>query len=307
MTLIGLDVGGTTMKAALVGDGTRGGEGVRAGGGPQVLASESRPTDRADPVGGVLDFAAQLAARAASLGSPARAVGIALPGIVDEAAGTAVHSANLGWRDVPIRRMARERLGVPVAIGHDVRTGGLAEAVLGAGRGAGDFVFVAIGTGIAAALILNGAPYPGTVGWSGEIGHVVVRPGGEPCACGNRGCLETYASAAAVSRRHGGGVAAEEVMARAARGEEKAGRVWSEALDCLADGLAAATLLLDPGLVVMGGGLARAGDALLDPLGLRLADRLVFRAPPRLVRTELDDQAAIKGATILARRLLDEG
>ncbi|MEU4822433.1 ROK family protein [Actinomadura sp. NPDC023710] len=301
MTLIGLDVGGTTMKAALFG------ESAREDGDSRVLASESRPTDRADPVGGVLDFAAHLAARAASLGSPARAAGIALLGIVDEATGTAVHSANVGWRDVPMLRLARERLGIPVAIGHDVRTGGLAEAVLGAGRGAGDFVFVAIGTGIAAALILNGAPYPGTVGWSGEIGHVVVRPGGEPCACGNRGCLETYASAAAVSRRHGEGVPAEEVIARAGRGEEKAGRVWSEALDCLADGLATATLLLDPGLVVMGGGLARAGDALLTPLESRLAARLKFRDPPRVLRTRLDDQAAVKGAAILARRLLDEG
>lgn len=301
MTLIGLDVGGTTMKAALVSEDARVDEDAR------VLASESRPTDRADPVGGVLDFAAHLAARAASLGSPARAAGIALLGIVDEATGTAVHSANVGWRDVPILRLARERLGIPVAIGHDVRTGGLAEAVLGAGRGAGDFVFVAVGTGIAAALILNGVPYPGTVGWSGEIGHVVVRPGGEPCACGNRGCLETYASAAAISRRHGEGVPAEEVIARAGRGEEKAGRVWSEALDCLADGLAAATLLLDPGLVVMGGGLARAGDALLAPLESRLATRLKFRDPPRVLRTELDDQAAVKGATILARRVLDGG
>ncbi|SNR28334.1 ROK family protein [Actinomadura mexicana] len=312
MTLIGLDVGGTTMKAALVGEGAlvregaRVGEGARADGDLQVLASESRPTDRADPVGGVLDFAAHLAARAASLGSPARAAGIALLGIVDEATGTAVHSANVGWRDVPILRLARERLGIPVAIGHDVRTGGLAEAVLGAGRGAGDFVFVAVGTGIAAALILNGAPYPGTVGWSGEIGHVVVRPGGEPCACGNRGCLETYASAAAIARRHGEGVPAEEVVARARRGEEKAGRVWSEALDCLADGLAATTLLLDPGLVVMGGGLARAGDALLGPLESRLTARLKFRDPPRVLRTQLDDQAAVRGATILARRLLDD-
>ncbi|MGW3766703.1 ROK family protein [Actinomadura verrucosospora] len=300
MTLIGLDVGGTTMKAALFGEDAGGED-------PQILASESRPTDRADPVGGVLDFAAHLAARAASLGSPARAAGIALLGIVDEASGTAVHSANVGWRDVPIRRLARERLGIPVAIGHDVRTGGLAEAVLGAGRGAGDFVFVAVGTGIAAALILNGAPYPGTVGWSGEIGHVVVRPGGEPCACGNRGCVETYASAAAISRRHGEGVPAEEVIARAGRGEEKAGRVWAEALDCLADGLAMTTLLMDPGLVVVGGGLARAGDTLLAPLEARLAARLKFRDPPRLLRTRLDDQAAVRGAAILARRALDGG
>ncbi|WP_433474264.1 ROK family protein [Spirillospora sp. CA-142024] len=292
MTLIGLDVGGTTMKAALV-DGS------------EVLATESRPTDRTDPVGGILDFAAHLSSRAASLGSPARAAGIALPGIVDEATGTAVHSANLGWRDVPILHLAGEHLGIPVAIGHDVRTGGLAEAVLGAGRDAGDFVFMAIGTGIAAALILNGTPYPGTVGWSGEIGHVVVRPKGEDCACGNKGCLETYASAAAISRRYGDSVPAEEVIARAGKNEERAAGVWSDALDTLADGLAATTLLLDPALLVIGGGLAKAGDALLKPLESRLATRLKFRAPPRMLLTELDDQAAVKGATILARRLLD--
>jgi glucokinase len=184
VTLIGLDVGGTTMKAALVSDGTRGGGGERAGGGPQVLASESRPTDRADPVGGVLDFAAQLAARAASLDSPARAVGIALPGIVDEAAGTAVHSAALGWRDVPIRRMARERLGIPVAIGHDVRTGGLAEAVLGAGRGAGDFVFAAVGTGIAAALVLDGVPTPGRSAGAARSATWSSAPAASPAPAG---------------------------------------------------------------------------------------------------------------------------
>ncbi|QXJ21869.1 ROK family protein [Actinomadura graeca] len=291
MTLIGLDVGGTSMKAELTtGDG--------------ILATETCPTDRGDPVGGILGFAARLAARAEELtGSPAAAAGIVLPGIVDEPAGTAVHSANLGWRDVPMRRLAAERLGIPVAIGHDVRTGGLAEAELGAGRGAGDFLFVAIGTGIAAALILNGAPYPGTSGWSGEAGHIVVRPGGEPCACGNRGCLETYASAASITRRHGADVPAEEVIALAAAGAPRAAVVWNEALDCLADGLAAATLFLDPGLIVVGGGLAQAGPALLDPLSTRLAARLTFRPAPRLVPSELDDRAAVKGATILAARL----
>ncbi|MFB4306241.1 ROK family protein [Actinomadura sp. GTD37] len=290
MSLIGLDVGGTSMKAAIVE-------------GPTVLTTESWPTDRTDPVGGILDFAAHLTSRAASLNSPAEAVGIALPGIVDESTGTAVHSANLGWRDVPMLHLARERLGIPVAIGHDVRTGGLAEAVSGAGRDAGDFVFMAIGTGIAAALILNGTPYPGTLGWTGEIGHVVVRPDGEDCACGNKGCLETYASAAAISRRYGDSVPAEEVIARAGK-DDHATQVWSDALDTLADGLAATTLLLDPELLVIGGGLARAGETLLAPLRPRIASRLKFRAPPRLVPSELDDQAAVKGATILAKRLL---
>lgn len=292
MSVIGLDVGGTTMKAAITRDS-------------EVLAAETWPTDRADPVGGVLDFAAHLVARATSLDSPAGAAGIVVPGIVDEATGTAVHSANLGWRDVPLLHLARERLGIPVAIGHDVRAGGLAEAVLGAGRGdTGDFVFMAIGTGIAAALIVNGTPYPGVSGWSGEIGHVVVRPDGDACACGNKGCLETYASAAAISRRYGENVPAEEVIARAEKNEAKATAVWSEALDCLADGLAAATLLLDPGLLVMGGGLAQAGDDLLTPLQSRLEDRLTFRRPPLLVLSELEDQAAVKGATILATRLV---
>ncbi|WUI00824.1 ROK family protein [Spirillospora sp. NBC_00431] len=294
MSLIGLDVGGTTMKAAI----TEGSE---------VVASESWPTNREDPVGGIIDFAAHLAGRASSLGSPARAAGIVVPGIVDESTGTAVHSANLGWRDAPILRLAQERLGIPVALGHDVRTGGLAEAVLGAGRDADDFVFMAIGTGIAAALIIGNTPYPGVAGWSGEIGHVVVRPGGEDCACGNKGCLETYASAAAISRRYGEAVPAEEVIARAGRSDEKAKQVWSDALDTLADGLAATTLLMDPGLIVIGGGLAQAGETLLAPLATRLTDRLNFRPPPALVLSDLDDQAAVKGATILAHRLTQDG
>ncbi|MFA1548428.1 ROK family protein [Actinomadura chokoriensis] len=293
MSLIGLDVGGTSMKATIVD-------------GPAVLASESWPTDRIDPVGGVLDFAAHLSSRAASLDSPAEAAGMALPGTVDESTGTAVHSVNLGWRDVPILHLAHERLRIPVAIGHDVRTGGLAEAILGAGRGTADFVFMAIGTGIAAALIVNGAPYPGALGWSGEIGHVVVRPNGEDCVCGNKGCLETYASAAAISRRYGTPIPAEEVIARAGKGDDRAAQVWSDALDTLADGLAATTLLLDPSLLVIGGGLAQAGDALLTPLQCLLADRLKFRAAPRLLPSELNAQAAVKGAIILAQRALQQ-
>ncbi|MBD2898224.1 N-acetyl-D-glucosamine kinase [Actinomadura sp. RB99] len=444
MTLIAIDVGGTSMKAALVpAPSGSAPSSAGAGAGGEVLISETWPTDRADPVGGILDFAAHMAARAEALGRPARAAGIAVPGIVDEASGTAVRAANLGWRDVPLLHLAQERLGVPVAVGHDVRTGGLAEAVLGAGRDAGDFVFMAIGTGIAAALILNGTTYPGVSGWSGEVGHIVVRPGGEDCACGNKGCLETYASAASIARRYttghaavpvtvagstqngaagtagsaatstapgtavsgtgttpgttvadadstlgsaasdasnttgstrggatggtragatssaasdAGGVTgstsltvdgtaigttanagssagsaggsgvdgaalssadgtapddesglgtirAEDVIARAGT-DDLAARIWSEALDCLADSLAATTLLLDPGLFVLGGGLAQAGPLLLEPLQSRLAERLLFRPAPPLAVTRLGDRAAVHGAALLAARLL---
>jgi glucokinase len=128
---------------------------------------------------------------------------VAVPGIVDEAAGLAVFSQNLGWRDAPLRDMIAERTGLPTAFGHDVRTGALAEARLGAGRGCGDSLFLTIGTGISAALLLDGRPYSAH-GYAGEIGHVDVGRS-EPCACGATGCLEAIASAAAIARRHSRG------------------------------------------------------------------------------------------------------
>src|SRR5207245_1934226 len=129
------------------------------------------------------------------------AAGVAVPGIVDAERGVAVYAANLGWSDVPMRALLSERLdGVPVALGHDVRTGGLAEGRIGAGKGSDRFLFVPLGTGIAGAIGINGTVEAGAHGFAGEIGHVVVRPGGIPCPCGQRGCLERMASASAVSQ-----------------------------------------------------------------------------------------------------------
>ncbi|MFC9975131.1 ROK family protein [Spirillospora sp. NPDC127200] len=292
-TFVALDVGGTSMKGGLVAaDGA-------------LVAAEARPTGRERGpdavVEEILAFAEHLAAGAGG-GAPV-AAGIAVPGIVDEANGTAVYAANLGWRDVPLRDLLAARLGMPVGVGHDVRTGGLGEAAYGAGRGRGDFLFVPLGTGIAAAVVIGDSPYPGATGAGGEIGHMVVRPGGEPCPCGQRGCLEVYASAAALPRRYGDtGLRTEEVLERAEAGDPEALRVWHEALDALADALTAATMLLDPAVVVLGGGLAESGDRLLVPLTARLADRFTFRAPPPLVRAALGHRAGMFGASILAER-----
>ncbi|WP_067833619.1 ROK family protein [Actinomadura kijaniata] len=294
-TFVALDVGGTSMKGGLVAaDGT-------------VLLAESRSTGRERGPDAVVtavgDFAAELAERA---GNAPVAAGVAVPGIVDEAAGTAVYSANLGWRDTPLRALLEARLGMPVGLGHDVRTGGLGEAAHGAGRGRGDFLFVPLGTGIAAAMIINGSPYPGATGAGGEIGHMVVRPGGEACACGQAGCLEVYSSASALPRRYGdASLRTEDVLARAAAGDPVAARVWEEALDALADALTAATMLLDPSLVVLGGGLAGSGERLTVPLADRLAARFTFREPPPLALAELGAQAAMHGAAILAARALN--
>ncbi|GAB3796956.1 hypothetical protein GCM10027605_05870 [Micromonospora zhanjiangensis] len=252
----------------------------------------------------IVTVAAGLADRARAAGDTPVAVGLAVPGVVDEAAGVAVWSANLGFRDVPLRDLVGARLGLPAALGHDVRTGGLAEARLGAGRGEDHVLFVAIGTGIAAAHVVGGAAAAGAHGAAGELGHVVVRPGGPRCGCGQSGCLEAVASAAGVGRRYaeltGTPATAAEVAALARAGEPAAVRVWAETVDALADGLVVAQALLDVRTIVLGGGLAEAGADLLDPLRVALRHRLTFHREPRLVRATLGDEAGCLGAALLA-------
>lgn len=301
--VIALDVGGTGMKAALVGvDGALLHEARRA-------TARERGPDAV--VESILDFAAELRAYGCEhLGEPAVAAGVAVPGIVDSARGIAVYSANLGWRDVPLRAKLTERLGgVPVALGHDVRTGGLAEGRIGAGKGADRFLFVPLGTGIAGAIGIAGTIEAGAHGYAGEIGHIVVRPQGSPCGCGRRGCLETVASAAAVTRAwaeaSGDPDADAADCAKAVEsGDERALRVWQNAIDALADGLVTALTLLDPRTLIIGGGLAEAGETLFTPLRAAVEERVTFQKLPAIVPAALGDTAGCLGAGLLAWDLL---
>ncbi|MEU1053106.1 ROK family protein [Streptomyces sp. NPDC005876] len=302
--VIALDVGGTGMKAALAGP-----EG-------ELLHRARRATGRdrgpEAVVDGILEFAAELAALGADrFGEPPAAAGLAVPGIVDERRGTAVYSANLGWRDVPLRDLLSRRLGgVPVALGHDVRTGGLAEGRVGAGRGTDRFLFVPLGTGIAGAIGIGGRVEGGAHGFAGEIGHIVVRPGGAPCPCGQRGCLERYASAGAVgaawARACGDPDADAADCAKAVdSGDVRAARVWQDAVDALADGLVTALTLLDPRTLIIGGGLAEAGETLFTPLRDAVRQRVTFQSLPPVVPAALGDTAGCRGAGLLAWDLLD--
>jgi glucokinase len=293
--VIALDVGGTSIKAALVDDAFR------------VLASQRVPTRREDGpdavVERILDTAADQQEAAAQQGFVVRAAGVVVPGIVDD--NIAVFSANLGWRDVPLRELVHKRLGVPVAFEHDVRAGGLAEGQLGAARGASDYLVLPIGTGIAGAIVLGGRPYSGH-GYGGEIGHLIIDPDGPVCGCGARGCLEAIASAAAIEReykRRTGRAAEGLVSDLVVAGDPDARAVWQRAVNALARALQAYTTLLAPQLVVIGGGLAGAGDVLMDPLAAALDALLTFQPRPRLVRAELGDQASALGAALLAWRL----
>jgi glucokinase len=302
--VIGLDVGGTVMKAAITAaDGT-------------VLHTDRRPTSRdTGPdavIAALVEFAADLATAARSRNLAPRGIGLAVPGIVDDAAGIAVFSANIGWRDAPLRKLVTERTGLPTAVSHDVRAGGLAEARLGAGRGSRQFLFLPIGTGIASAIVLDGRTVAGAHGGAGEVGHLVIRPGGQPCPCGSAGCVEVYASGASIARRYqerfgdGGEVTAADIAALVTAGDAAANEVWSEAVNALADALAQVTILLDPGLVVIGGGVGDAGETLLAPLRTAVASRLTFSQAPRLVRAELGDAAGSLGAALLGWDLLSD-
>ncbi|MFR9675993.1 ROK family protein [Streptomyces sp. TR06-5] len=283
--------------------------------GEEPLHEERRgtPRDRGPEavVAALLDFASGLRDRGtALLGEEPAAAGVAVPGIVDDASGTALFAANLGWRDVPLRALLRERLGTErVALGHDMRTGGLAEGRLGAGAGLDRFLFVALGTGIAGALCVDGRIEPGAHGAAGEIGHVVLRPDGPPCGCGRRGCLETLASAAAVGRAwaaacHDPAATAADAARAVAAGDPRARAVWHDAVAALADGLVVGVTLLDPGTLIVGGGLAEAGATLFDPLREALAERVTFQHVPSIVPAALGDAAGCLGAGLLARDLL---
>lgn len=301
--VIAIDVGGTSIKSALV-------TVTDLEGPPAVLSVSRHPTgaDRGSDavVDTIMEIAAGHAAEADASDLVVRAAGIATPGVIDEDAGIAVWAANIGFRSVPLRDLAEKALGMPVALGHDVRAGALAEATLGAGRGVGRVWFVAIGTGIAAAYVRDGRTDAGAHGGSGEIGHVVVRPDGPECACGQRGCVEAYASAASVARRYRERLGsptdptAAGIVARLAT-DPVARKVWAEAVDALADGLRIGITLHDPDVIVIGGGLAEAGAALFDPLTAALRGRLTFQTMPTLVPATLGDQAGCLGAALLAR------
>lgn len=288
-----VDVGGTAIKSALVGlDG-------------RILTRRSAATPVADGPGAVV-AAVRAAVRALTTSgdtAPACAVGIVVPGIVDADAGVARFSANLGWRDVPLRELVRADTGLPTVLEHDVRAAGLAEATIGRTRGVDDALVAVIGTGIAASLRCAGRTVRGATVLAGELGHVPVFPGGEPCPCGQRGCLERYASAAAIARayreRTGREVTTAQLVAQLPT-DPVAASVWARAVDALAVALASSTMLLDPAVIVLSGGLAAAGPALLAPLRDALAARVRFRPPPPVEISALADRAGILGAATLA-------
>jgi glucokinase len=304
--VVAVDLGGTRMKCGLV---TADGD---------VVHRETRPTPRRDGgdavLGAMIETVVELDQKAVADGHQVRAVGLVVPGIHSER-GT-VRAENLAWVDVPVRDLVTRAVGPdrPVVLAHDVRAGGYAELRRGALTGTTNSLFLPLGTGIAAAMVVDGSLVSGD-GYAGEIGHTRFVTGelAERCACGQWGCLETIASAAAIARRYSARRAARsadavaedvdgarEVLERRAAGDPDAEAVWAEAMDALVDATVLYTTLLAPTRIAIGGGLVGAGETLLGPLRSRVSERLTFQRMPEIVPAELGEEAGCLGAALMA-------
>ncbi|HKU35470.1 MAG TPA: ROK family protein [Paenarthrobacter sp.] len=295
--VLAFDVGGTDVKAGL----------VDAQGDVLGMRRVPTPLDSARPGEAVLDRLAELAEELAMEFPhvPAKAAGIIVPGIVDSVEGVGVYSANLGWRDFPFTVEAEKRLGLPVAFDHDVRSAAAVEHRFGASHQFNEVVVMVVGTGIAAAVFSGGKAVKAG-GFAGELGHAQVP---DP-ASGGVTILEAIGSAGAITRRYNaqspdpvGG--AREVLARARGGEPLAARTWQEAVDALAFTICQCVNIIGTEAVVIGGGLAEAGDELLEPLRQKVDHALDFQRRPRIIKAQLGQDAGLLGAALNARALLD--
>jgi glucokinase len=288
---VGLDLGGTNVKCAVV-------EG--SAGAPRVLAIDSCPTDSSDGPEAVLARVAALGRRTVEpLGEPATA-GLALPGHFDAERGTGVLLPNLSgdWNGRSIAGPVADRLGLPVRLVNDARALTLAELRMGAGRGAADLVCIALGTGVGGGVVIGGRLHLG-LGHAGEIGHTTVDPDGPVCGCGNRGCLDRMAGAEAIAAD--AGYPTVRAAAEAARAGDRAARAaFARAGQRVGRVLAGAIVLLWPERVVVGGGVAEAGDALLDPLRAEIRRRACVAPVDRIavVPAELGSHAGAVGAAL---------
>jgi glucokinase len=304
---IGIDVGGTKIAAARVGADGR------------IVERAVVPSPADDP-DAIVD--AMVAAAQAVRGTGVTAAGISAAGMVEAGTGIMRFAPNLAWRDLDLRVRVGTPIGLPTVVENDNNAAAWGEHRFGAGRGRRHVLFVGVGTGIGGGIIIDGILLRGAHGFAAEIGHFVVQPDGERCGCGNRGCWETVASGSAITRearnavaRHAHSRIAElaggdpdratgaMVTQAAGEGDPAARGILAEVGHRLGEGIGGLVNILDPELVIVGGGAAEAGDLLLEPA--RMAFRMTVEAPDHrpevpIVPAELGTDAGVIGAATLA-------
>ncbi|WNG88639.1 ROK family protein [Mycobacterium sp. ITM-2016-00317] len=294
--VLALDIGGTKIAAGLVDpDGA-------------VVHHVQRPTPDRDAETVWEAVASLLADVREAAPGPVSAVGVGSAGPIDVPAGTVSPINIAAWVGFPIVRRVADLTGLPVTLGGDGLCMAMGEWWCGAGRGADFLLGMVVSTGIGGGLVLTGAPYHGRSGNAGHVGHVVVEPGGAPCTCGGRGCVETVSAGPHLVRwaREQGwtaGTDARELAAAAGRGDPVALRAFDRGADALARAIASVAAVCDLDLVVVGGGVAKAGGLLFDPLREALTSYagLDFLRGLQVVPAELAGDAGLVGAAALAR------
>ncbi|MEV6064553.1 ROK family glucokinase [Nocardia asteroides] len=310
---VGIDVGGTNIRASV----------VDAEG--EVLDTVQAPTPHSARA---LEDAIDRAVRELARRHPIAAVGLAVAGFISEDRSTVRFAPHLPWRDAPVAQRLTARSGLPVILEHDANAAGWAEYHFGAAAGGHTVVLIAIGTGIGAALLIDGQLYRGSHGIAPELGHLQMVPEGRACACGKRGCWERYCSGTALAdtaiellatdpvrsvlaldvARDPGSLTGRRVAGAAQDGDPLAVRVMADFARWLGLGLAFVSDIFDPDLIVVAGGVSSSAPLFLDEAREHYAAAVTgagHRPLARLRTTQLGEAAGMIGAAELARAAID--
>lgn len=308
-TSIGIDVGGTKIAAGTVDDDGR------------IVARARRSTPAQSPDA----IAAAISELIAELHTPqVAAVGVACAGYIDRAGTRVLFSPNLAWRDEPLKERIAATIDLPIVIENDANAAAYGEFLHGAGRDLQDMVMVTVGTGVGGGIVIGGRLFRGAFGIGGELGHTLLVRDGRLCGCGNRGCVEAYGSGTALTRdarelvRSGAQfgrrlmdlcdgdadrLTGSMVTAAAIEGDVASIDLLAQVGNWLGEATASMAALLDPEGFVIGGGVADAGDLLIDPMRAAYARALTgrgYRPVATFVRAELGNDAGVIGAAALA-------
>jgi glucokinase len=317
--LLGVDLGGTKILTAAV--NTEG----------KMLSRDHSVTPAAlgpeAVIQAMLDSTGRALAQAGLATADLSAIGVGAPGLSNPEAGILYTSPNLpGWRDVPLRDIIEEKTGKRTFLINDANAAALGEFYFGAGRGAHNFIYITISTGIGGGIIIDDKIYTGACGAAGEVGHMTIDDDGPPCNCGNRGCWETLASGTALAREaknrikegartsildYAGGdmekITAEVIQHAAEQGDALAKELIARTGYYVGVGLASLINLFNPELIVIGGGLSHIGEMLLEP-AFKVAEERAFKEAYQAVRfapPQLGRDSGVLGAAAFARQEME--
>lgn len=312
MVYIGIDIGGTGIQMGIVDE-----KGNILEKGAIVTKIEDGYENQ---IHDMADCALETLARSGYTLDDVHSIGVGVPGVYNEETGVVPFCTNLKWYNVPIRDEFHKYIDKPVYVDNDATVAGLAENTAGVSAGAHSSVLLTLGTGVGGGIILNGKVWNGFHGTGSELGHMILELDGEPCTCGNKGCLERYCSATAIIRmarqqlvNHEDSLMmelcdhdlqklnAKMVIDAARENDSVATKVFRRYVACLGQAVANVMNMLDPEVIVLGGGVSKAGAFLLDAVREEARKYVVFKTLEysRIELAKLGPDAGIIGAAML--------